>query len=886
MRCRKNYRDLTTVEKDRFVQALHFVKAAGVVGAYADEHEMHFNHSIHFTSHFLPWHRDFVWRFENELRAYHPAICIPYWNSTVDTSPSDPLWDNAFLGQFDAAWNLNRALGSATLPTPGALADTLSLFPTYDVFWPQVQDVMHNAPHNWVAGAMATKASPHDPVFFLHHCWIDLIWAQWQLAHPGAGNFIASGAGVGIDDPMMGVPRTPRDVIDHRTINIYHYPMGMQEDAPVVTLDTPAVNFLDVPEGETRLAAAVLNLDACEGLTLSVAAGPAVLSGPATTVFGVLADPVMANPELDPKGRIWLSYKGTANGDSATGTVKILCDNTGDQFDVSLTANTVRRPTAALVMVLDQSNSMTFDSGLGAGIQRQDVLKFSAPTAVVVLEDEHAMGVCTFDHDAHPVLGVTPAAGAGKLTINAAIAGYAPNPNGWTSIGEGVAFAHGLLAPVTGYDVKAMVVLTDGQENPGPYTRRSIADVTDLINSLNGRVYAIGLGRAEVLNPAALQSLCSGNQGYMLMTGDLTPDATYRVAKYYQQIFAGVTTNEIVLDPEGFVAPGQEHRIPFWLNEADISAKAILLTPAPWAIQWVLETPEGDIIDPGVALAHPMAAFDIGLQVSLYRVGLPIPLAGNTAQAGRWYARIRVDDKGWKRYLSSLDHYPSLAAATNAHGIRYNFNVHAWSNLRLRAALSQSGNEPGATMRVRAFLTEYGVPVARRAACRVELLRPDSTGATLAMAEVDPGVFDVTFVADFAGIYRFRIVAEGKTFRGRDFTREQTLTGAVWRGGDRPPLSGRGDPANGKQCLCHTLECLLGQKSILALLARLGIDAAEVRRCLDDCCRRPPSTPSRPPLQRPDLVSRLRAVIRDDRVLATVMSELDAANPEIRSDAT
>jgi hypothetical protein len=284
----------------------------------------------------------------------------------------------------------------------------------------------------------------------------------------------------------------------------------------------------------------------------------------------------------------------------------VACDETGEQFIIALTANTIAPPKAAVVMLLDQSNSMNFDSGIGSGIPRADVLKFSAPTAVVVLDDQHAMAVCTFDQDAHPGIGMTPAAGVGKLTINAAIAGYSPNLNGWTSIGEGVAFAHDILDPVTGYDLKAIVVLTDGQENHGPYTRRYIADVGDLITSLNGRVFVIGLGRAEVLNPAALQALCSGNNGYMVMTGDLTPDATYRLAKYYQQIFAGVTNNEIVLDPEGFIGSGQEHRITFWLNEADITMKGFLLTPAPYAIRYVLETPDGDVIDPAVAGANPM----------------------------------------------------------------------------------------------------------------------------------------------------------------------------------------------------------------------------------------------------------------------------------------
>jgi hypothetical protein len=79
-------------------------------------------------------------------------------------------------------------------------------------------------------------------------------------------------------------------------------------------------------------------------------------------------------------------------------------------------------------------------------------------------------------------------------------------------------------------------------------------------------------------------------------------------------------------------------------------------------------------------------------------------------------------------------------------------------------------------------LTEYGVPIARRATCRAELVRPDNTVTTLAMSEAEPGVFEITTPALLAGIYRFNIIAEGRTLRGRPFSGEQTLTGAVWRG--------------------------------------------------------------------------------------------------------
>jgi hypothetical protein len=44
---------------------------------------------------------------------------------------------------------------------------------------------VHNRVHVWVGGSMAPGTSPDDPVFFLHHCNIDRIWALWQQRNPG-----------------------------------------------------------------------------------------------------------------------------------------------------------------------------------------------------------------------------------------------------------------------------------------------------------------------------------------------------------------------------------------------------------------------------------------------------------------------------------------------------------------------------------------------------------------------------------------------------------------------------------------------------------------------------------------------------------------------------
>ena len=819
MACRKDYRDLTPTEKDRFVQALHFVKANGVVAQFAADHDAHFSHGAHFSSHFLPWHREFIRRFEVALRAYHPAVSLPYWNSTADTSTSSPLWANDFLGPFDSAWGLNRSLGGATLPTPGDV-DTMLGRGTYDAFWPDLETVVHNPPHNWVGGQMASRTSPNDPVFFLHHCWIDMIWAQWQLRHPGEP-FVADSLSTGLNDPLSGWSTTPADVLDHRTINSYDYLVGWTIDRPRVTIapGTEPVRFLDVPDGSTRMAAVVVDVDACEPLTF-------VVEDPvAAPPFGKVAGSVVVNPAVDTRGRLWLTYLATTAGATHSGTVRVHCADAVFDETVDLYGESIPRPTAAVAMVLDRSNSMNYDSGIGPGISRAEVLRFSAPPAVDVTEDGHALSVSHFDHDAHAGIGLTPIAGIGRTLVNGAIGDYAPNPNGWTSIGEGIAFAHGLLQGAT-ETVRAMVVLTDGQENHGPHNRLTIDQVASTV--VGDRVFAIGLGQGDAIRPEKLTQLCNGTSGYMLLTGALDGSALFRLAKYYQQIFAGVTNNEVVLDPDGLLGVGQEHRIPFQLTEADIDAKAVLLTPAPGTIEFEIESPAGEVVDAGTAAAHPMLDFSTGSAVALYRIGLPLPLGGpDDAHAGTWHAVLRRRAKQQSR--------THLERSAQTGVVPYSLLVQAYSNLRMQVYVVQSGWSPGAVVTLRAVLTEYGVPIERGATCVAHVTRPDGTQGLVRLMEGADGDFEGSFVAAYDGVYQLRIVATGGTRRGRTFTREQLRTAAVWLGGGSEPVDPNG--GNGHEELCELVECLLGEEGIRRLLERHEIDADALRKCLEHWCR-------------------------------------------------
>lgn len=221
MGIRKNYRNLSDDERDRFVQALYHVKSTGVVDRFAEIHEQHFLMNIHRSSHFLPWHREMLLRFERTLQEFHPDITIPYWDSTTDSRTSDPLWANNFLGQFNSVWGLGRALGGFTLPTAQQV-ETNQRRERYRDFWPELEHPIHNWPHNWVGGVMASFRSPGDPVFYMHHCWIDLLWARWQLSHRDAP-FESSTAGADLSDPLMEWPdRTPAHVLNHHSLGYWY----------------------------------------------------------------------------------------------------------------------------------------------------------------------------------------------------------------------------------------------------------------------------------------------------------------------------------------------------------------------------------------------------------------------------------------------------------------------------------------------------------------------------------------------------------------------------------------------------------------------------------------------------------------------------------------
>lgn len=251
---------------------------------------------------FLPWHRYFLYLLEQRLQSHVPGVMLPYWDWTdptstlfvedflgpngtitsnwdvlqgyfardppgtgVNTTPMPSWWPagldgwnlHPVFGSFSGA--LRRRIGSTTaLPTIASIRSALSK-PDY----PQFQNALesgfgvspshglHNSLHVWfgsVAHMWSVQVSPFDPMFYLHHCNIDRLWAMWQMdGHMTDYPIVGGNAGHNRNDPMypwignlagystnnlissidapdfssLGIV-TPADVLDHRSLG-YSY---------------------------------------------------------------------------------------------------------------------------------------------------------------------------------------------------------------------------------------------------------------------------------------------------------------------------------------------------------------------------------------------------------------------------------------------------------------------------------------------------------------------------------------------------------------------------------------------------------------------------------------------------------------------------------------
>ncbi|MET7652126.1 MULTISPECIES: tyrosinase family protein [unclassified Streptomyces] len=236
---RKDVSTLTGAERRRFVKALLEIKRKGEYDEFVRMHIDHYasdgdggRRSAHMAPSFLPWHRRFLLDLEQALQRVDSSVTVPYWDWTRDRTTTAAPWTADLLGgngrrsdhqvttgPFAYAtgdWTikenvtdgefLTRDLGRAAapigLPTKSDLEWALQ-DPVYDSApWDSTVTQgfrnklegwgtgsgsaawrNHNRVHRWVGGVMLGGASVNDPVFWLHHAFVDLLWTRWQSRH-------------------------------------------------------------------------------------------------------------------------------------------------------------------------------------------------------------------------------------------------------------------------------------------------------------------------------------------------------------------------------------------------------------------------------------------------------------------------------------------------------------------------------------------------------------------------------------------------------------------------------------------------------------------------------------------------------------------------------
>ena len=209
-RIRKDHSEMTPSEKTAYVNALIVLRNNGTLTMIANHHSSHFSSPIHSTSttngeFFLPWHRVFAFEMENYIRGTSAAassLCIPYWDWRIENTLANVTWDDADFLQLSAInsgnYTVTRSLGTTNiLATPTAVTNLLAIpalmssapasglksasvnFLTYRMeFW-------HDRGHNFIGGTMGGSSSPRDPIFFLHHNFVDKLWQEWYDSDNG-----------------------------------------------------------------------------------------------------------------------------------------------------------------------------------------------------------------------------------------------------------------------------------------------------------------------------------------------------------------------------------------------------------------------------------------------------------------------------------------------------------------------------------------------------------------------------------------------------------------------------------------------------------------------------------------------------------------------------
>ncbi|XP_053402662.1 uncharacterized protein LOC123550645 [Mercenaria mercenaria] len=219
-RIRKEYRTLTVEERRKYHAAVRELYEDRTFNCFALVHRKGIRLTgVHRGEAFLPWHRAFLALYEEALRQIDPDVSLPYWDSTIDYNMATPvesvMWDEEHLGTGFGVVNdgpfanfttndnpLRRRIGNGN----GRLMRPDNVEQLFQDGFCNLGHIsrrlesLHNSVHRWVGGTMVGSLSASDPVFYMHHAFIDYIWEKYRERQKSE---ICGGIDPGTDYPIF-----------------------------------------------------------------------------------------------------------------------------------------------------------------------------------------------------------------------------------------------------------------------------------------------------------------------------------------------------------------------------------------------------------------------------------------------------------------------------------------------------------------------------------------------------------------------------------------------------------------------------------------------------------------------------------------------------------
>ncbi|RKP26898.1 hypothetical protein SYNPS1DRAFT_13505, partial [Syncephalis pseudoplumigaleata] len=221
VKVRKEINDLTSEELQTFFEAVRAIQKREQPDKPSPYDTFSFNHYrysayTHGVPIFLPYHRYMLHVVEQELQKKYPSVTIPYWDWTAVSQapetasifspemfggngrcPHSCVEDGVFKdfkpfyyvqGQTSCIQRIFDGGNGKIKPFPIVehITSMIANSKDWHAFSTAIQITPHGRAHVGLGGGMNTMFSPNDPVFYLHHAFIDKMWYDWQKINPGA----------------------------------------------------------------------------------------------------------------------------------------------------------------------------------------------------------------------------------------------------------------------------------------------------------------------------------------------------------------------------------------------------------------------------------------------------------------------------------------------------------------------------------------------------------------------------------------------------------------------------------------------------------------------------------------------------------------------------